>query len=240
MSILRNSVRERYTVVSANITADPNLSMKARGLLITLLSLPDCWDFSEAGLCKILAKDGLTSIKSGLKELELAGYLKRQQTRDTKGRINGVEWTICEAPKTQLPTSEKPMSENPTSVNQQQYNTNISNTKELNTKQSNNAFNNAYHFRDRCDSNTPLFDEVFPFYSNLYESKTGKPHAHIKQEQRERIETVFADICNREQFGAEGIMAIAEDFFESVPNTDYNINHFATEGMLYTHYQRIK
>ena len=227
MAILRNHSRTRYTVVSSAITTDTNLSMKGRGLLLTLLSLPDRWDFSEAGLNKILDKDGLTAIKSGLKELEKSGYLSRKQMRDENGRMCGVEWTVCESP-----VLESPMLENPISVNHTQYNTNTFNPKESNTN------NNACRTDDK--TNTPLFDGVFSFYSDLYEKQTGQPHPAIKQEQRLRIESVFLEFCNRNYCGVSSLKAMIEDFFWSVHGTDYNINHFACKNILDLRQERIK
>lgn len=75
--IIRNKTRDRYTVVLQSITTDTRLSLKDLGLLVKLLSLPDNWKFSEKGLQKIFVNDGLDSIRTGLKNLEKCGYLRR-------------------------------------------------------------------------------------------------------------------------------------------------------------------
>ena len=86
---------------------DPNLSNKARGLLSTMLSLPDNWDYTTRGLAKI-CKDGVDGITAQLKELEQYGYLIRHRIRDTGGRIVDMEYIIYERPPTASPDTEKP------------------------------------------------------------------------------------------------------------------------------------
>lgn len=98
MAILRNPNKESFTVIDNQALRDDNLSLKARGLLVTLLSLPDNWKFSENGLCAIFVKDGQTSIRSGLKELEEHGYLVRKRVRDDQGRMADVVWNISDKP----------------------------------------------------------------------------------------------------------------------------------------------
>ena len=102
MAIIRNTNKNRYTVVDNNILKNKQLSLKARGLLVTLLSLPDNWEFSENGLEEIF-NDGITTIRSSLKELEKNGYLKRNKLRNEKGQFN-CEWNIYETPTLEKPT----------------------------------------------------------------------------------------------------------------------------------------
>lgn len=86
---------------------DPDLSNKARGLLSTMLSLPDNWDYTTRGLAKI-CKDGVDGITAQLRELEQYGYLIRNRIRDTSGRIVDMEYTIYERPHPASPDTEKP------------------------------------------------------------------------------------------------------------------------------------
>ncbi len=72
---------------------DPNLSNKARGLLSTMLSLPENWDYTTRGLARI-CKDGVDGITAQLKELEQYGYLVRHRVRDAGGRIVDMEYII--------------------------------------------------------------------------------------------------------------------------------------------------
>ena len=129
MAILRNVSRGKYTVLNNGIFRDENLSAKSLGILAKMLSLPDNWEFSETGLCSIFKKDGRSSIRSGLKELEENGYLVRSRVRDESGKLTSTEWTVSDKPM-----FENPMLENPMLENRTQYNTKEYNTKEFITK----------------------------------------------------------------------------------------------------------
>lgn len=141
MAIMRNRTQQGYTNINNSIFRDKRLSIKARGLLCTMLSLPDCWEFSENGLQSILPADGKTSIRTALKTLEECGYLVRRQLRE-KGKMAGWEWEIfdtsqnAEKPQSEKPQSENPITENPKSENRPQLITNQSTTEEVTTKES--------------------------------------------------------------------------------------------------------
>ena len=136
MAILKNPSREKFTVVDNYALRDDNLSLKARGLLVTMLSLPNNWKFSENGLCALFKKDGQSSIRSGLKELETSGYLVRRRTRDDRGRVDGVEWIIFDQPRL-----ENRNVDNPSLDSQPQLNTKELNTDLLNTEYNNTPYN---------------------------------------------------------------------------------------------------
>ena len=116
MSIFRVEKNNNYTVISNFHLRDRRLSLKTIGLLSLILSLPEDWDYSEAGLAAI-CKDGKDSISSGLKELEKYGYLERERERGEGGRICGMIYRVYEVPKDQhnvtSPLVEKPRVENP-------------------------------------------------------------------------------------------------------------------------------
>lgn len=107
MAVCRVEKNKNYTTMSNYHLRDPNLSNKARGLLSTMLSLPDNWDYTTRGLAKI-CKDGVDGITAQLKELEQYGYLIRHRIRDTGGRIVDMEYIIYERPHTASPDTEKP------------------------------------------------------------------------------------------------------------------------------------
>lgn len=136
MAIMRNRTQQGYTNVNNGIFRDQRLSLKARGLLCTMLSLPDCWEFSENGLQSILPADGKTSIRTALKALEDCGYLVRRQLRE-KGKMAGWEWEIFDTPQNaEKPQSENPITVNPKSENRPQLTTKQSTIKESITKES--------------------------------------------------------------------------------------------------------
>ena len=107
MAVYRIEKTKDYTTMSNYHLRDPNLSNKARGLLSTMLSLPDTWDYTTRGLAKI-CKDGVDGITAQLKELEQYGYLIRHRIRDSNGRIVDMDYVIYERPHTAPPDTEKP------------------------------------------------------------------------------------------------------------------------------------
>jgi hypothetical protein len=117
MTVFRVHKNENYTVLSNYHFKEKEMSLKAKGLLSLMLSLPDTWDYSAAGLVK-LSKDGKDSVNGALKELETFGYLKRSQAFNENGTFGGYNYEIYESPntdiKTETPTTEKPLAEKPT------------------------------------------------------------------------------------------------------------------------------
>ena len=139
MAVFRVNRNKNYTHMANYHFRDKKLSWKAKGILSTMLSLPDDWDYSLAGLTT-LAIDGTDSTRAAIKELENKGYLERRAIRE-KGRIVDWEYLIYEKPQVEKPVVEnpqveKPVVENPTQLNTKELSTNKSNTKGLNTKKS--------------------------------------------------------------------------------------------------------
>lgn len=97
MAVFRVEKTKDYTVMSNHHLRNTTLSLKAKGLLSLMLSLPDNWDYTTKGLACI-CKDGVDSISAAIKELEVNGYLTRQRFRDRFGRLGDIEYTIHESP----------------------------------------------------------------------------------------------------------------------------------------------
>lgn len=125
MAVFRVHKTDNYTVMSNQHLRDERLSLKAKGLLSLMLSLPDDWDYSAKGLAT-LSRDGEDAVKSALKELEEYKYLTRTSVREN-GVIRDWKYDIYETPQGDFPQVEKPLVEK-----QSQINTNIINTKEIN------------------------------------------------------------------------------------------------------------
>ncbi len=107
MAVCRVEKNKNYTTMSNFHLRDKNLSNKSRGLLSTMLSLPENWDYTTRGLAAI-CKDGVDGITAQLKELEQRGYLVRHRIRDSNGRITDMEYVIYEEPLPVSPDTEKP------------------------------------------------------------------------------------------------------------------------------------
>lgn len=143
MAVFRVEKSKNYTTISNYCLRDTRLSLKAKGLLAQMLSLPEDWDYTLLGLAQI-NKEGKDSIRAALAELEDAGYVVRTRARDEHGRLRGADYVVFEtpqneeitaecpeevpAPMSENPTQEAPMSENPTLENTTQLNKDILST----------------------------------------------------------------------------------------------------------------
>ena len=128
MAVFRVERNTGYTVMSNHHLRNKELSLKAKGLLSQMLSLPEDWDYTLAGLSHI-NREKIDAIREAVKELEKAGYIVRSRERDEKGRLRGADYVIYEQPQPRepeaatsggqppildLPTLENPTLDNPT------------------------------------------------------------------------------------------------------------------------------
>jgi len=144
MAIFRIEKTKNYTVMSNHHLRNTELSLKAKGLLSQILSLPENWDYTLMGLSRI-NRESVDAIRTAVHELERAGYITRSRERKENGQLGGAEYVIREQPLDGFtpvddkppifdpPTQEKPISENPTlgkttQLNKDIYNTYLSNT----------------------------------------------------------------------------------------------------------------
>ena len=114
MAVFRIEKTRDYTVMANHHLRNTELSLKAKGLLSLMLSLPEEWDYTTKGLSRI-CKDGVDSICAGVRELEEHGYVVRERIRNPNGQLGAIEYTILEQP--QEPKREKPERENPVQAN---------------------------------------------------------------------------------------------------------------------------
>ena len=148
MAVFRVEKNKGYTVMSNHHLRNKELSLKAKGLLSQMLSLPEDWDYTLAGL-SLINREKIDAIREAVRELENAGYIQRSRERDEKGRLRGTTYVIYEQPpKLDLPTLEnptldnptlekpmleKPTLENPTQLNKEIQKTNLPKKEKLNT-----------------------------------------------------------------------------------------------------------
>ena len=179
MAVFRVERTAGYTVMSNHHLRNKNLSLKAKGLLSQMLSLPEDWDFTLAGLSYI-NREKIDAIREAVRELEKAGYVVRSRERDDKGRLRGADYVIYEQPQQpasdlpvldnpmlENPTLEKPMLENPTQLNKDISKTDLSKKDKSITDLSN------------TDSVPILSSKPFPFDGNAAEptERNGKESA---------------------------------------------------------------
>ena len=131
MAVFRVERNKGYTVMSNHHLRNKELSLKAKGLLSQMLSLPEDWDYTLAGL-SFINREKIDAIREAVKELERAGYIVRSRERDEKGRLRGADYVIFEQPQTppvsDLPTLENPTLDNPTQEKPTQLNKDIQKT----------------------------------------------------------------------------------------------------------------
>ncbi len=155
MAVFRVERNKGYTVMSNHHLRNKDLTLKAKGLLSQMLSLPEDWDYTLAGL-SFINRESIDAIRTAVWELEKAGYITRQQGRDDKGKMTAIEYTIFEQPQPppqldkpilenlttgnpilENPTTDNPTSENPTQLNKDIQRTDLPKKEKINTDISN-------------------------------------------------------------------------------------------------------
>lgn len=126
MAVFRVEKNHSYTVMANHHLRDERLSLKSKGLLSLILSLPDDWRISIEGMTQFSA-DGKDAIRSAIRELTDAGYITRAQTHSEAGTFSGYDYVVHEtpvaSPSSGFPTMEKPTTENPTQRNTEELST---------------------------------------------------------------------------------------------------------------------
>ena len=131
MAVFRVERNKGYTVMSNHHLRNKELSLKAKGLLSQMLSLPEDWDYTLKGL-SLINREKIDAIREAIKELERAGYIVRSRERDEKGRLRGTDYVIFEQPQTP-PVSDLPTLENPTQLNKDIQRTDLPKKEKSNT-----------------------------------------------------------------------------------------------------------
>lgn len=167
MAVFRVERNKGYTVMSNHHLRNKELSLKAKGLLSQMLSLPEDWDYTLKGL-SLINREKIDAIREAIKELERAGYIVRSRERDEKGRLRGADYVIFEQP--QPPTPDLPTLENPTLDNPMQEKPTLEkptleNPTQLNTKNTKK--------RKRQSTDLSITDSI-PFPSGFPDAPTQK------------------------------------------------------------------
>ena len=205
MAVFRVEKNKNYTVMSNVHLRDEKLSLKAKGLLSMFLSLPDNWNYSISGLAKI-SKESRSSINSGLKELETAGYLVRRQLRDKKGHLANTEYTIYEEPRapcvdfpsTDNPSAEDPSSDNPSAGNCKEISKEESNTEKQNTDVNKYRFNS---FQELAEVTAEEMRKEREAYSDLIKENIEydflvRNHNLRKQDIEDIFDVMLDTVCS--------------------------------------------
>lgn len=195
MPVFKNKTQGQYVNVYKEILKNKLLSLRDRGMMVTLLSLPDNWDFSIAGLCKIIP-DGKSSVQASLAHLEELGYLTREQGRAERGKFGKNIIEIHETsvlPHTDLPhtvnaSTDNPNTEKPVPENQSQY----INNKVINKEVSNDQSITHQYESDRMNEVAQLREWIADkiHLEDFYEIAKNNPS------EQEMIREIYDTICD--------------------------------------------
>jgi len=230
MAVFRVEKNKGYTVMSNYHLNDKTITLKAKGLLSQMLSLPESWDYTLKGLACI-NKESVDAIRTAVLELEQRGYIVRQQGRDAGGNFTAIEYVIYEQPKSPLldnpitvePRLEKPLSENPISVNPKTENP-VSdkplseNPTQLNTKKSSNQETSPKEINTHVSS---IHQSIYPAEPEAPEPTRAKEIDRIDRIEAYR-DLIMENIeyeCLCGQYGRERTDEVVELMLETVCST---------------------
>lgn len=209
MAIYRVERTRDYTVMSNHHLKDRELSLKAKGLLSMILSLPDEWNYTLRGLAAI-SKEGVDAIGSTVRELEKAGYIIRRQLRGANGRISDTEYTIYEQPhkvaadnpsdvevsNLNEPHTEKPDVDKPSAKKPAELNTNAEISQRENTNRVNTDVSKTHSFSRSVEA-TDRMNDLWQTFRDKIKEQVG--YAYIanagNQQQLEELVELMLEIA---------------------------------------------
>jgi len=217
MAVFRIEKTKNYTVMSNHHLRNPSLSLKAKGLLSQILSLPPEWDYTLKGLSHI-NRENVDAIRTAIQELERAGYVTRSRERKENGQLGGAEYIIHEQPPTlDAPILENPTQANPTLENPTQLNKDKATTEKLNTDSQNTHSipippqAPQTQTTDRIGTETAVNTNAFNIYREIIHDNIEYPHLLERYEyDHERVHEII-DLMLETVCTSRKIIRIASD-----------------------------
>lgn len=251
MSVIRVHKNNNYTVMSNVHLRDKELSLKAKGLLSIMLSLPEDWAYSISGLCSI-CKESETAVKSALDELKTKKYVvvnREEPSKENGGRIR-YNYDVYEEPKVEIQEVEKQGVENLGVEFQGIESMSLLNTNILNTNNINNNINNNSQTKfDECDFDYKIIKKAneitkddtiinaIKYYLEKYRLTFNSKHPDVSKSALNNIiytiQLVLQDSWD-DVVKENGLKQMIDRHFITdygIP-IDYNIVHFGTEGII--------
>ena len=223
MAVFRIEKTRDYTVMSNHHLKNKNLTLKAKGLMSLLLSLPDDWVHTLAGLAQI-SVEGVDAIRMAVHELEREGYVVRNRIRDEKGHLGEMEYVVyenpqmpevAEAPASASPTLEEPMLENPTQGNPIQGNPTQDKPMLDCPTQGNPMLLNTYRSNTHKEKkNESIPYAANPYQSIPYQSTRGHEQPSMVAQYKELIRNHIDYDIMCEQYGHERLDEIVHQIVE--------------------------
>ncbi len=204
MAVFRVEKTKDFTIMSNYHLRDKNLSLKAKGLLSQMLSLPEEWDYTLAGLAHI-NKESKDAIRSAVNELEQAGYITRRQTTTEGGRFGCNEYLIRERPVLPSPLPENPTTDStptaiPMSENPTQLNINSSKTEKEKTELSSTDSLPISQKRNRTEvtaAEMRSYQEIIS--QNISYDLLRQEYPHQQEQLEEILEILVETVCTTRQ-----------------------------------------
>ena len=212
MAVFRIEKTRDYTVMSNHHLKNKNLTLKAKGLMSLLLSLPDNWVHTLAGLAQI-SVEGVDAIRMAVHELEREGYVVRNRIRDEKGHLGEMEYVVYENPQKPVvaeepvpasPTLEEPMLENPTQENPTQGNPTQDKPTLGHPTQENPMLLNTHRsntHKENIDLSIPY--AANPYQSIPYPSTPGREQPSMVAQYKALVQSHIEYDVMRKQYGEE-------------------------------------
>ena len=228
MAVFRIEKTRDYTVMSNHHLKNKNLTLKAKGLMSLLLSLPDDWVHTLAGLAQI-SVEGVDAIRMAVHELEREGYVIRNRIRNEKGHLTEMEYVVyenpqmpevAEAPASASPTLEEPMLENPTQGNPIQGNPIQGNPTQGNPMLDHPTQGNPMQLNTyRSNTHKEKKNESIPYAANPYQSipyqsTRGREQPSMVAQYKVLIRNHIEYDIMREQYGHERLDEIVHQIVE--------------------------
>ena len=204
MAVFRVEKTKDFTIMSNYHLRDKNLSLKAKGLLSQMLSLPEEWDYTLAGLACI-NKESKDAIRSAVNELEQAGYITRRQTTTEGGRFGCNEYLIRERPVLPSPLPENPTTDStptaiPMSENPTQLNINSSKTEKEKTELSSTDSLPISQKRNRTEVTAAEMQQYREIISqNISYDLLRQEYPHQQEQLEEILEILVETVCTTRQ-----------------------------------------
>lgn len=195
MPVFKNKTQGQYVNVYKDILKNHSLSLRDRGMVVTLLSLPDNWEFTISGLSKIIP-DGKSSIRASLSHLEELGYISRTQERAERGKFGKIAIEIHETPveplsdfrQTENPTADNPSAGKPSTENRTQY---------INNQLNNNQVNNHPSINHSDESEGEMdAEQLRKFVAENIKLEQFYELAEGNASEQEMIREIYDTICD--------------------------------------------
>lgn len=212
MAVFRIEKTKDFTIMSNHHLRNIKLSLKAKGLLSLMLSLPEDWDYTTKGLAYI-CKDGIDSIATALKELEQHGYLTRRRLRNENGQLGDIEYTIHEQPAFSDEEGVSPKRENPRQVNPRQEKPEQAEPEQENPPQLNT--NRSITEKSKTDISS-THQSIYPAAPQAAGRQDGIDRIEAARIYREIIKMNIEYDCMVERYGEERMDEVIELMLEVV------------------------